>query len=73
MPLSIILWQQNIAAMKVVGINAVHGANMGPTWVLSAPDGPHELSGLNPDWGSDKAMHNNPGLPGYSYQMIKWL
>ena len=22
---------------------AVHGANMGPTWVLSAPDGPHEL------------------------------
>ena len=21
----------------------VHGANMGPTWVLSAPDGPHEL------------------------------
>ena len=22
--------------------NKVHGANMGPTWVLSAPDGPHE-------------------------------
>ena len=21
----------------------VHGANMGPTWALSAPDGPHEL------------------------------
>ena len=21
--------------------NEVHGANMGPTWVLSAPDGPH--------------------------------
>ena len=21
--------------------NKVHGANMGPTWVLSAPDGPH--------------------------------
>ena len=20
----------------------VHGANMGPTWILSAPDGPHE-------------------------------
>ena len=19
----------------------IHGANMGPTWVLSAPDGPH--------------------------------
>ena len=22
--------------------NKVHGANMGPTWVLSAPDGPHD-------------------------------
>ena len=21
--------------------NKVHGANMGPTWILSAPDGPH--------------------------------
>ena len=21
--------------------NKVHGANMGPTWVLSVPDGPH--------------------------------
>ena len=21
--------------------NKVHGANMGPSWVLSAPDGPH--------------------------------
>ena len=21
--------------------NKVHGANMGPTWVLSSPDGPH--------------------------------
>ena len=20
----------------------IHGANMGPTWVLSAPDGPHD-------------------------------
>ena len=22
--------------------NKVHGANMGPTWVLSAPDEPHD-------------------------------
>ena len=21
--------------------NKAHGSNMGPTWVLSAPDGPH--------------------------------
>ena len=29
--------------MSVYGIpdSKVHGANMGPTWVLSAPDGPH--------------------------------
>ena len=25
----------------------VHGANMGPTWVLSAPDGPH-IGPMNP-------------------------
>ena len=25
----------------------VHGANMGPTWVLSAPDGPH-VGPMNP-------------------------
>ena len=27
--------------LAVVPDNKVHGANMGPTWVLSAPDGPH--------------------------------
>ena len=31
--------------MKVVKLHSpdskVHGANMGPTWVLAAPDGPH--------------------------------
>ena len=26
---------------EVVPDSKVHGANMGPTWVLSAPDGPH--------------------------------
>ena len=25
----------------VIPYSKVHGANMGPTWVLSAPDGPH--------------------------------
>ena len=30
----------------------VHGANMGPTWVLSAPDGSHVGSMLEPEkWG----------------------
>ena len=27
---------------NIVPDNKVHGANMGPTWVLWAPDGPHE-------------------------------
>ena len=27
--------------MNSIPDNKVHGANMGPTWVLSAPDGPH--------------------------------
>ena len=26
---------------KPIPDSKVHGANMGPTWVLSAPDGPH--------------------------------
>ena len=26
---------------KDIPDNKVHGANVGPTWVLSAPDGPH--------------------------------
>ena len=34
----------NFPAQKASDVDAdnkVHGANMGPTWVLSAPDGPH--------------------------------
>ena len=27
--------------MHYIPDNKVHGASMGPTWVLSAPDGPH--------------------------------
>ena len=27
--------------MLIYPDSKVHGANMGPTWVLSAPDGPH--------------------------------
>ena len=29
------------SVMKNIPDSKVHGANMGPTWVLSAPDGPH--------------------------------
>ena len=39
------LWQLNpktiILQMHCIPDNKVHEANMGPTWVLSAPDGPH--------------------------------
>ena len=30
-----------IANIEHIPDSNVHGANMGPTWVLSAPDGPH--------------------------------
>ena len=32
---------QQIMSLQVTPDSKVHGANMGPTWVLSAPDGPH--------------------------------
>ena len=35
------LIQIHICHQSNVPDNTVHGANMGPTWVLSAPDGPH--------------------------------
>ena len=31
------------APRQAVPDSKVHGANMGPTWVLSAPDGPHDV------------------------------
>ena len=30
-----------LAKFITIADSKVHGANMGPTWVLSAPDGPH--------------------------------
>ena len=35
--MALYLFQHNYPDRKV------HGANMGPTWVLSAPDGPHVI------------------------------
>ena len=32
---------ENRAKVHVISDNEVHRANMGPTWDLSAPDGPH--------------------------------
>ena len=38
----------------------VHGANMGPTWVLSAPDGPHvDLMSLAIRVGTVKNQYGN--------------
>ena len=31
----------DIVSANRVPENKVHGVNMGPTWVLSVPDGPH--------------------------------
>ena len=37
------LWSRTLAvrSKRHVPDSKIHGANMGPTWVLSAPDGPH--------------------------------
>ena len=32
----------SLISLEYTLVNKVHGANMGPTWVLSAPDGPHD-------------------------------
>ena len=34
-------WKSEQAIQDVFPDSKVHGANMGPIWVLSAPDGPH--------------------------------
>ena len=36
------MWSLCITSFKLTYTDSkIHGANMGPTWVLSAPDGPH--------------------------------
>ena len=44
-----LLYKNHVTWLPGVGLQGhnlsdskVHGANMGPTWVLSAPDGPHD-------------------------------
>ena len=32
----------NLSSVNDNPDSKIHGANMGPTWVLSAPDGPHD-------------------------------
>ena len=36
------VWDSHFAVQETIPDIKVHGANMGPTWVLSAPDGPHD-------------------------------
>ena len=40
-PISLNSQQNTVMAVETNPNSKVHGANMGPTWVLSAPDGPH--------------------------------
>ena len=37
----IVIYIPNVFSFWAFPDSKVHGANMGPTWVLSAPDGPH--------------------------------
>ena len=46
--------------------NKVHGANMGPTWVLSSPDGPHVGTWSLFSGTSHFIVHNNSSSDSYS-------
>ena len=39
--LSLAVWPNSQFRMTTLPDNKFHGANMGPTWILSVPDGPH--------------------------------
>ena len=62
----------NMAAIFIripVPDSEVHGANMGPTWVLSAPDGPH-VGPMNPALRDTKRVIkiiNIAAIIGYFY------
>ena len=56
----------------------VYGANMGPTWVLSAPDGPH-VGSMNLDirvawwlWDCQWGKHHGPQLAGILSCVNEW-
>ena len=34
-------FRENVHLIDDIPESKFHGANMGPTWVMSAPDGPH--------------------------------
>ena len=38
---SLVFTVVTVSYIKIVPDSKVHGADMGPTWVLSAPGGPH--------------------------------
>ena len=46
----------------------VHGANMGPTWVLSAPDGPH-VGPMNRAIRAALQLTWTGDLPAHSYDV----
>ena len=46
-----------LLGMLLVPDSKVNGANMGPTWVLSAPDGPH-VGPMNLAIGGDYPLWN---------------
>ena len=37
---AVVIWMKPMRRHRIPD-SKVHGANIGPTWVLSAPDGPH--------------------------------
>ena len=55
-----LLWRILLHCIDSDSDSKVHGANMGPTWVLSAPDGPHVgpmyLAIREPTWAVETGM-----------------
>ena len=41
MAADVLATEEAISSYGIDPDSKIHGANMGPTWVLSAPDGPH--------------------------------
>ena len=64
--------KNSISILKLYPDSKVHGANMGPTWVLSAPDGPYvgpihlALRIFKTDWLENK----DNSLP--SFWLLPW-
>ena len=67
------LKQTFLSLMKIVPDSKVHGANMGPTWVLSVPAGPHVGLMNLAVWGSILLRHAREVFSVFTYCVLVML